>query len=258
MWQTVLFLLIATLQLPRFEVVSIKRNDSGIAHMIVGGPGGCHGTDDQNKSGLAIGRCLFRNISTRELINLVFGVTSQTEVRILNEPKWLNDDRFDIEGKSEGPVEQKQLLLMLQDALATRFKMTSHYEARDVDGFVLLINRGGPKLSKAADPHMRETAALAVDTKQETYRLTGHNLSLAGLVSKLEHGAGPDSRYALGKPVADKTGLSGTYDFVLSWSDSTGPSLVTALQEQLGLRVQPQKVQVQTLVIDQIDRPTPN
>src|SRR5262245_37622229 len=102
---------------PQFEVVSIKPNNSGIARMLVGGPGGCHGTDDQNRSGISPGKCMFRNISTRELINLVYGVLTQEPVLISEEPKWLDSARFDIEAKAERPVTQRELLLMLQSTL---------------------------------------------------------------------------------------------------------------------------------------------
>jgi len=241
--------------IPEFEVVSIKPNNSGLDHMIIGGPGGCHGTDDNNKTGLALGRCLYRNVSARELINLVYGVLYQQEVRILDQPEWLDTLRFDLEGKAETPVPQNQLLLMLLDTLNTRFKLEAHHDTRMMDGFALVVGRNGHKLSNPQDPSVKERASLAINTKTRAARIIGENAPIALLVSRLEHGL-RTLRPLDGKPLLDKTGLAGGYDFTLTWSETEGPSIFTAVQEQLGLRVESQRVPMDILVIDHIEKPS--
>jgi uncharacterized protein (TIGR03435 family) len=101
---------------------------------------------------------------------------------------------------------------------------------------------------------------VAFRSETQTARITGHNASAAELAGRLQRGReqGSDERVGLRQPIVDKTGLTGTFDFTLQWSDSEGPSLFTALQEQLGLKLEPQKVPTGVLVIDHIEKPVLN
>ena len=140
----------------------------------------------------------------------------------------------------------------MQSLLAERFNLKFHRETRELSVFALVVAKGGPKLKVKA-----EGGGTAMNTKSGlgTSRLIGTSVSmelLAGYVGN-----------RLDRIVLDKTGLSDRYDFTLDWApdeapDTSAPSLVTALREQLRLRVESQKGPVDILVIDRIDKPSEN
>jgi len=154
--------------------------------------------------------------------------------------------------KSEStPEKNEELKPLLQDLLEQRFHLQTHTESKLAKGYALVVAKGGPKL---------------VPTKGDRWpgfrvhdvpgNLQGINWSMQNLAKSLQHGAG--------LPVVDKTGLAGSYDFHLVYAsdiakDSTLPSIFTALQEQLGLKLEEQKVPVDVVAIDHVDRvPTEN
>lgn len=153
--------------------------------------------------------------------------------------------------------------LMLQTLLADRFNLKVHSETRDAPAYDLVIASRGPKNMKT-EP---DSETRHLDWRGRTH-LTAHALSLADL-------AKPILTAQMGCPVEDKTGLSGKYDFTLDWSvdsmaiagpesdsgpapEPSGPSIFTALQEQLGLRLKPTKTPMESIVIDHIERPSEN
>jgi uncharacterized protein (TIGR03435 family) len=172
-------------------------------------------------------------------------------------PDWIvsGTERFNIEAKAEDPTKatQEQLFQMLQTLLAERFNLKFHREMRDMPGFALVTAKKGPKLQEAKGDEVVTLFGGSLKVKPmpgEPISLTARKYSMARLATLLS---------AINQsPVVDETGLPGDYDFTLSWDEAAGPSLSTALQEQLGLRFESQKVPVSFFVIDSAQKPSRN
>jgi len=186
------------------------------------------------------------------------------DFQIGNPPDWFDSQRYEIIAKTEPGATEDSINLMLQNLLAERFALEIHIESRDTQVYALTQSKNGTKLqSVSADEKggvRRKGAGLVAGTKASIQQLC-EALSDVAL----------NGRYILDRPVIDRTGLSGkVYDFTLTWSpepgqfgnsstsDLAGPSLFTAVQEQLGLKLDTQKAQVEYLVIDRIQKPTEN
>lgn len=197
------------------------------------------------------GRVKMTNEPVKLLIRQAFRLQN---AQIAGGPNWIESDRYDIEAKTGRPekIAPDQLSPLMQDLLRERFHLKFHHETRELTVLAIVAAKSGAKLQ----PKAQDTTP-------------GMNTSGGPTKSKLIATATPMPLLAnyvgnrLGKIVVDKTGLSDTYDFTLEWapdqaSDSTEPSLITALREQLGLRLETQKSPVEVLVIDSIDRPSEN
>jgi uncharacterized protein (TIGR03435 family) len=168
-------------------------------------------------------------------------------------PAWLDSDCYDISAKPEGGIKltREQLRPLLQDLLQQRFHLAVRHETRLVSGYALVVAKGGSKLQPTkggVTPNWRDNFSAG--------NLKGRNLTTAFLAQQLTPLAG--------LPCVDRTGLTGNYDISAEYApdldhDSPLPSLFTALQETLGLKLEPQKVPVDFIIIDHIDRtPTEN
>jgi uncharacterized protein (TIGR03435 family) len=186
------------------------------------------------------------NTSLGLLIEIAFGVD---DTRI-SAGHWLGLERYDVTAKAEDGVRltQDELRPRLQQLLAQRFGLAYHHETKDMSGFALLVSRGGPKLRKSSgDP--TPPIIYAGGMRSGSWSME----SLAWGLSR-----------PLRQPVVDRTAIEGTFDIELTYApdgdtDSSLPSIFTALQEQLGLRLEPRKVPVEILVIDHIEKiPTAN
>jgi len=159
-------------------------------------------------------------------------------------------DRYTIQAKAEDPAKatEAQLLEMLQTLLVERFKLKFHLETSEKAGFALVVGKNGPKLkpAKSEDVWVSFGAQLKPFPGQPV-DLTTRKFSMAMLANLLSQ-IGPSQ-------VVDKTGLTGEYDVTLSWDETNGPALSTAVQEQLGLRFEPQKVPISMFVIDSAEKP---
>ena len=166
----------------------------------------------------------------------------------LSGPAWLNSDRYDIIAKTSPQTTQADLRLMLQALLAERFKLATHRETKEVPVYALVAAKSGPKLH-ATTGDQRLPVIFAPPT-----RFTGQGSTMQGLALALSRPAG--------RTVIDKTGISGVFDFSLTYSSDSSddsPSIFTAVQEQLGLRLEPDKAQAEVLVVDHVERiPTEN
>ena len=185
-------------------------------------------------------------------------------------PPELLEARFDIDARAASDVPERSVRLMLRQLLVDRFKMKVHTETRIVDGHELVLDRRDGKLGprirpaktncKGIEPQMvvapGKTVAcgLSYAIQDGMWRYYFGGRSIGSLRSLAET--------TLGHRVIDATGLTGAYDIELSWradaTDLDGPSLQAAIKEQLGLRLQPAKVELAVLVIDHLERPTPN
>ena len=219
------------------------------------------------------------------LIRIAYGIEDN---QISGAPGWVNSDKYDVEAKmdqatanevrklSEDNQQEPARQRMLQALLADRFKLTTHRETKELPIYSLAVAKGGPKLHEAKPgdtypngikgPNGRPGGHLMRMGRGE---LTAQSIELAQLGHLLSE--------QMGRTVIDNTGLKGHYDFTLKWtpdrstpmlsgatgSDSaplpdSGPSIFTAIQEQLGLKLESQKGPVELLVIDHVEKPSEN
>lgn len=174
---------------------------------------------------------------------------------IVGGPGWVGsgDVLFEVIGKTERPVSMEEARRMLQTLLAERFQLRHHLETREVAVYNLVSVKVGPKLKKA-DPD--ETFGLSVSTGPVSrIAATAYMQSLCNQLTA----------FATDRPVVDKTGLNGLFKFTLEWSregaapEGEGlPSVYTAVEEQLGLKLRPSRDPVEVIVIDRAERPTGN
>ncbi len=234
-------LLLLTIALPAgaqtqaFEVASVKPNRSG------------SGTFSMN-SGRG-GRFTAINVTLEMLMTSAYDLQ---DFQITGGPKWQYSDRFDVEAKSVGDPGFEQLRPLLRTLLADRFRLKVHTEMKDISGYALVSGKNGPKLRLNAGAHGPQGST-------GRGRITDQKISMLKFANQLAA--------QLHQPVVDRTGLRGDYDFKLEWnpaadgiqpSESPSAPLFTALQEQLGLRLQSAKVPVEVLVIDYAEKPTEN
>lgn len=157
---------------------------------------------------------------------------------------WLDADRFDLEAKAEGASEN-QLRQMLQTLLAERFKLAVHHETREMPVYALLVGKNGTKVHEWKEGD--SLPEFGVGGHPNNFRDRGTMQRLADVLS-----SGP----AVGRPVLDKTGLKGVYVFYVEWD--ADQEFLPAMQQQLGLKLQPQKALLDSFVIDRIEKPDAN
>jgi len=219
---------------PAYEAASLKLNTSD------SGSTGVHETT---------GQIVFENMPLDRLLAQAFGVRPPEIVG----PSWLPETRLDIMAKFPPAASGDDRMLMLRGLLEERLKLAIHRENRDLPGFAMVVAKGGFKL-KPAEPGSHTTSHNGGRIQTVTATKTSMEF-LAGLVT----------RY-LGQIVVDKTGIDGVYDFELRWTNDDRPAgreavpgdpvptLPDALEERLGLRLQPQKVSTEVVVVDHIER----
>lgn len=198
-------------------------------------------------------------VTAYALLGLIMDAYKLEPYRIAGRADWMDNDRYDITARAPGenPPTSVQVETMLQTLLADRFQLRFHRETRQLPGYALALGRNGPKLQASpadAAPRMSLRGSGLVN------QLSVSKEDMDQLAKQLAS--------AVGRPVVDRTGLTGSYDFQLSWSSddvSTAlsgrerpPSIFTALQEQLGLKLESTRGPVELLVIDHAEKPTPN
>jgi len=196
------------------------------------------------------------NIAGCRLVNIIAEAYSLREFQIADAPNWVTDygdgARFNIQVRANDSADGDQLRLMLRSLLAERFQLLSHRETRDVPVYALNAIKGKQPTPAADNGKLRGSGQIEwVDAG----RLRGRNVFLSRFVGAM--GAMVDG------PVVDKTNITSAIDFELRWTpddkvDGEYPSVFTAVQEQLGLKLEPQRLPVEVLVIDHVERPTEN
>jgi uncharacterized protein (TIGR03435 family) len=256
---------------PTFEVASVKPNKSG---------------DQRVSIQMApTGRYSATNVPVRMLLRQAFDVQ---DFQIVGGASWLGSDRFDIAAKPpDGITGPDQIRPMLRALLADRFKMVAHRETRDMPIYSLVVARVdgklGPKLSTAkVDCETRFAAARRGGGPPPNFNTPGQPIECGFMMApgtmnvggmpmlELARGLSP----IVGRIVIDKTGLQGRYDFQMTFApegrgfgpgpagpdappvDPNTPSLFTALQEQLGLKLESERGPVDVVVIDRVEQPT--
>jgi uncharacterized protein (TIGR03435 family) len=254
LWMVVLAPALTAAQPQRFEVASVRVADGN-----AGVQGGCHGIDSKYSpltaaSAPPLGRCVISNGRLGHIIDIAWDLRQMQLIQLAKGggPDWAlgGDDRYTIEAKVDDPAKttEAQLLEMLQTLLVERFKLKFHMEPSEKPGFAMVVGKNGPKLKAAKGEEI--TTSFGAQFKPfpgQPVDLTARKYSMAMLANLLSQ-IGPG-------PVVDKTGLTGEYDFTLSWDETNGPTLSTAVQEQLGLRFEAQKVPISMFVIDSAEKP---
>jgi uncharacterized protein (TIGR03435 family) len=222
----------AAIQLPAFEVATIRQTPPSARGDAVWSPPGN-------------GKFMATNVSLAFLIKMAFEVDDN---QILEKPSWLESELYDVVAKAESdvPLTRAQLRPRLQHLLQQRFHLVTHRETRMVHGYALVVAKGGAKLKPTKGDHWP-----GFRVHVGAGELNGLNWSMPTLAAML--------RAPAGLPVIDKTGIAGSYDIKLDFApdleaDSSLPSLFTALQETLGLKLESQKVPVEMLMIDHVER----
>ena len=216
-----------------FEVASIKPNLSG--------------SDDDSVNTTA-GSLTMRNVSLRMILEDAYDLKRYT----LNAPAWVDNQRFDITAKVGGTVKHEELRLMLQSLLAERFQLKAHREPKEMSAYALLPARNGFKLKPAEG----EGSGINSSGNAGKVKATCRHVSMPRLADFLSR--------RVDHPVVDESGIPDAYDFTLEWSpnqnaEDAGPSIFTALTEQLGLRLEARKLPVSILVVDSLSKtPTDN
>lgn len=245
-----------------FDVASVKVATSGLN----GVRGGCRGIDtvygpNATSGGIApppMGRCVITDARLSHLIGIAFAVSMQT---LQTRPDWIQrgDLRYDVQAKAEDPSKttEKQLIIMLQNLLVERFHLKYHYETKDQPGYVLTVAKNGPKLKPSTSA---ETKMNFLGPNGEPMGKPGGGRLVTMTARKFSIHALVDILNAFGDagPGLDKTGLTGEYDFTLFWDQEGGPVLSTAVRDQLGLTMKPEKIPVSTFVVDSAEKATEN
>ncbi len=229
---------VAHAQMLTFDVASIKPNLSG-SHSSGAG------TDPGGKFSAS-------NLTLRELIAYAYLIR---DFQVTRGPGLLDSDRYDIQAKANTPKEmtRQEVAPYLQSLLAERFQLKLHRETKEGSVYQLMIAKGGPKLKLHVGTG--GMTGISGSSGAGVASIEGSKVSMDRLA---DHLAGKADR-----PVIDKTGLTGEYDLRLEWSTeqngvSSGPSIFTALQEQLGLKVESAKGPVEIIVVDSAERASEN
>jgi uncharacterized protein (TIGR03435 family) len=197
-------------------------------------------------------------------------------IQCVGGPAWLGSDQYDIEAKPDSATTEQLLKLswkqrepvqerMMQALLADRLKLKVHFETREISIFALVVAKGGLKMHEAQAGDTYANGLKRGDGKplgRQSFTMGNGNMTAQGiLMDTLAANLGNMT----GHLVENKTGLTGAYDFTLQYSasdppppDSTAPSIYTALEEQLGLKLESTREPVQVLVIDHVERPSEN
>lgn len=221
-----------------FEVASVKpdNSDTGV-----------------NSVHISKGDLIIRNVSLKRLISMAYGIPDSREY-LLSGPDWLDSERFDISAKYPLGTSDQGVMVMLQNLLGERFSLALRRETRQLSGYAMVIGKGGPKLHSAASP--RPFAMF----RALPGHASGSSASMPDLADRLSR-----APFELDRPVVDFTGLTGRFDLTLDWSpvdakgdkegeNATGPSMFTAIEEQLGLRLEPRKLPLEVLIVDRANR----
>ncbi len=188
------------------------------------------------------------NQTPQELIRGAYDVKDD---QIMGAPSWLNSQRYDLDAKVDNSAAEQGELggeRILQGLLSNRFKLAVHRETRLIPVYELVIAGDAPKLQESAPPYADSTPRVI---QVESGRITGREVPIATLARILSE--------QLGRPVLDKTGLPHHYDVTLQWrvnSELSDPAISAALQEQLGLKLEPQQISKEFLVIDHVETPS--
>jgi uncharacterized protein (TIGR03435 family) len=201
------------------------------------------------------GRFKATNATVRYLLQYAYSVM---DFQVAGGPTWIGSEKYDIDAKGESNVKDREYRSMMSALLADRFRLKFHRETRELPVYALVLAKNGPKLLPAA-----KDAKSSMDGNRG--ELTVRNATVVEFASILSN--------VLGRKVVENTGLTGRYDLTLKWTpddsrtqpgsnlrlaDPAGLPIFTAIQEQLGLKLESTKGPIEVLVIDSVEHPTEN
>jgi uncharacterized protein (TIGR03435 family) len=254
---------------PEFAVASIKPNHTGCCTTYGAGNGGSGG----------------KNVTLKILIAFAYHLQ---QFQISGGPRWIDSEHFDVEGKAENPkADPEQLRLMLRSLFEDRFKLKVHRETKEGPVYALVLAKGGAKIKLSRDQSPENVDGPAPPGAGPNHgairigagNLVGNAVTLSWFATMLSQ--------RLDRLIVDKTNLTGRYDIRLQWTpnageypydlggnrlptsiidmsgtavtlDPSGPSIFSAMQEQLGLKLESAKAPVELLVIDHVEKPSEN
>ena len=243
-----------------YEVASFKVNKEG------------SGSSSWSNGGDAL---TARNVS---LLNMVINAYGVKNFQISGAPSWLDSERYDVDAKMDEatadtlkklPLKERgdAVRLMMQKLFEQRLNLAVRHDTKELPVYFLVVGKNGAKLKEMKPDE--KGGSTHTSSHGGIFTMNAQGVQLGNLVGMLSNN--------LGRIVIDKTGLTGRYDFDLNWtsdervvltpsggdtsltvSDASGPSLVTAIQEQLGLKLETGKGPVEIIVIERVDRPSDN
>jgi len=228
---------------PEFEVASIKANS----------------TNERMYFGLRVGSLTVRNIAVKGLIQIAYG---KRDFQITGGPGWITSERFDIDAKAERPA--KATHDMLKSLLTSRFNLALHTETKNASVYSLVVAKGGLRMKRSADQTEPEKGG---PKELRAGRIVGEGIPIYVLTNLLSS--------ALGRAVIDNTGLTGKYDVDLEYvpdpvqppsgagdglaaADVLEIAIFTAVEKQLGLKLESTKAPQEVLVVDRVAHPSAN
>jgi uncharacterized protein (TIGR03435 family) len=246
---------------PRFEAATIKLSDPAAPGALLNFP--------------TPTRLSVTNFTLRMLIGAAYNPELGPGAQIIGGPNWLEKDRYVVLAQAPGMPTRAEMMVMLKTLLAERFALKAHTESKEVDAYALVKARNdgklGPKLQqwdgtcngKPAPPAQPGNTGprCAAFFRPPGMLMRGVSMTVFATMLSAQFSN-------LGRPVVDRTGLTGEYDFDLETTfapvspnaaaDTTAPSVFVAVQEQLGLKLEPTRTNVKVLVIDSAEHPTDN
>ncbi|HEY6466215.1 MAG TPA: TIGR03435 family protein [Candidatus Acidoferrales bacterium] len=256
-----------------FDVTSVKQNKSGEPAYRNSSNFPLGGGESYPPNG---GLFTATNFPVSSYIGFAYKLTSyQRNAMAASLPKWAKDERFDIEARGGASATKDQMRLMMRSLLADRFKLVVHTERHEGPIFAMVLVKPG-EMGPKLHPHSNDLGPCGAFTTSPSARLPGgvpsscdvfltlldaHAQTSARNVSMemIANSLGPFDR-----PVVDRTGLSGLYDFTMEWTPETTEQMETAtgyleaLKEQLGLKLESTTGPITSLIVDRIEEPSPN
>jgi uncharacterized protein (TIGR03435 family) len=247
-----------------FDAASVRRNTSGDAYGTAGPQPG--------------GRFVMVNLPVLRLIRAAYSELNPSQ--IVGAPEWVNTERYDVTATAGRNTSAAEMERMLRELLAERFKLRTRLESRDQDAFALVrATASGPPPPQLRQVRVDCITLIAQAGTSSTLPRSNNGAPPCGLIydgRKLAAGGVTMAQLArnltplVGRPIVDRTGLDGHYEFTLEYATREGnaagipatndsrPSIVVALQEQLGLRLDSRRMAVDVLIIDSVERPGPD
>jgi uncharacterized protein (TIGR03435 family) len=231
---------------PAFDVVSVKASLRTV------------GKDANSRISFSAAGLSGRNVTLKHLITQAYHLQSH---QVLGGPPWLDSNEYDVDAKSAGPASREQLQLMLRTLLATRFGLSVHKDTKELRVYELVVDKGGPKIHAVKDgevPAMPAGRRFHGDLEQ-----FANLLSIQLTIPAMDDPTKPGIASAAPVPVLDKTGMPWIFDFSVDMKPELGVDMFTlwqrVLQEQLGLKLENRKANVDVLVVDHAEKvPTAN
>jgi uncharacterized protein (TIGR03435 family) len=222
---------------PAFEVASVRPNVSG--------------GQRSNPGRMAGDTFVASNVTAMQLIRAIYGFQ---DFQIIGLPGWANADRFDITARTPPGTTPDVARAMAQTLLAERFHLRTHRERKDASVLALVVARGGLKITPVASTRCDPPNRCGMNATPTRIEATGQ--SMEQLTTRLSR--------SLAQHVVNRTSVEGIFDFTLEWMQEeqfragASSTIFTSLTEQLGLRLESQRAEVEVLIVDRIDRPTPD